>query len=106
MNYIFKSIFALMTLTALSITQGHTRDMIVITYHAKEERAQLVEQILLDEVGIPANLISLRRQSRPCHKRAQPIVQICIDENEQMHFVVFNEEVVLNSFRIFLENKE
>lgn len=106
MNYIFKFITTLFILCVLSLSQAYARDMIVITYHAKDERAQLIKQILLNEVGIPDNLISLRRQSEPCQKRTQPIVQICIDENEQMHFVVFNEEVVLNSFHVFLENKE
>lgn len=101
MKFIFKLCFSLFISTA--IVKAHARDMVVITYHTKVERAQLIKSILENEINLPANLIRLYRQRSPCQRRSLPIVQICIDENEQMHFVVFNDEVVLNSFNVFWE---
>lgn len=98
-----KFISKIILMTIFIIPQAFARDIIVISYNQHFEKAQMIQKILEEQIGVPTKLIRLQRQVDACAKRQFPIVQLCVDENEEMQFVVFEDEVVLNSFQILLE---
>lgn len=98
-----KFISKIMIMGLFFIPLSFARDIVVISYDQHFEKAQMIQRILEEEIGVPAKLIRLHRQVDACAKRQFPIVQLCVDENEEMQFVVFEDDVVLNSFQILLE---
>ncbi|MBL6989711.1 MAG: hypothetical protein ISR65_08030 [Bacteriovoracaceae bacterium] len=77
------------------------RDIILVTYKTKLNKAKLVKKILEQTIHIPDRLINLRATKKPCLKKNEVILQICIQENDSVHFPVIQKATILNSFKIF-----
>lgn len=99
MKSLFKASLILMTLTMS--TQVYARDIIIVTYKEHRTKAELIKKLLIQDVLLPKELIEIRRQSNACEESAHSIVQICIDQDEEMRFVRFNQEVVNKSLSVF-----
>ena len=82
------------------------RDIIVITYDKQEKKAQSIERSLQKNLQIPRRLIRRRWQKRPCRKRKNPILQICLRNDGGFSFPDFNQEVLFRSFRVFYKEKK
>ncbi len=101
MKYVFE--FLLIT---VFLGAAQARDIVLIQHWEEPERAQIVRDILLRQMNLPAGLITIRQKLRPCEPRSQAVVHICFDEQHEMHFPYLDHVLLERTLKIFGEIKD
>jgi hypothetical protein len=104
MKFFFKLTFLclLPCLTSFS----YARDIILVTYGTKDQQslAQHAERVMVRDLNLPREFISIRQTKRPCEKAGRPVVHFCLNDQGELWPVVFDSELVVKSFKVFLDS--
>jgi hypothetical protein len=100
---VMKLFFSLILLLTISIN-AYGRDIILISFDKHEEKALVVQKILLNKFSIPKKLIQLKRSKRPCDKKIMAVMHICISDKNEMLIPVIDKDSI-SSFKVFFEEK-
>lgn len=80
-------------------------NIIKITYNKSQAQARMARNIIINRIGIPGKLISLKKQDRPCAKDKKSKWHICFDDKGQLINLVYNKLVIKNTLDVFLKLK-
>lgn len=70
------------------------RDYFVIQYSPKDERSEVVRNILINQFNIPKFMIAVRQTDQPCRIKRNVIFQICLEKDKDMQFPTINRELI------------
>ena len=98
MKYIFSFFYLLI---AFSV-----KAELIAIYHADEgPTAELMKSILIEDIQIPSNLISVIKHASPCMTRPHRI-QFCVLEEGSFKTVQLDEAFISESLKVFTEKAE
>lgn len=102
MKLFFRSVRKIFTLSVF-LSQVQARDIILITYREHLEKAKRIEEILKNEIRLPAVLIDRRWHTSPCEKNEETIVHICLADSGEMEIPFYDSQILQESFPIFFQ---
>ena len=82
------------------------RNIVIITYHKQEKKADLVAKIMHDRMKIPLLLIKKRWQEKACSPKMDAILQICLQDDGNILFPVLKRDILLRSFSVFNQKEK
>ncbi len=88
-NFIFLVAFSF---AIISPCWANGRHLVLITHWQQEERAQLVKEHLIRDIGIPESAIDLIAQFRPCQRVYEALYYFCIVEGEETFKVIMAQQ--------------
>jgi hypothetical protein len=102
-----KFFFSTCLFFALIISHVQARDIFIIAYKddKQHELAQMMEELMIEHLGLPKKFIQIQKRNEPCLKSGQPIAHFCFDEDGNIWPVTFNEDVILKSMQVFLKSE-
>ena len=103
MKLAFKTILVI-ALISIKAEAFNSRPIILITYGQWYEKAQTIKSILVKKLNIPKILINIYRVDTPCTPQKRAVMHICLDQYKKMRITHTDNEVIKESFRIFLKN--
>ncbi len=101
MNLFFKTTFIFFILS----WNIYARDIIIISYNKHKSKAHDIKKIILNDIKIPIELISIKKSNNPCSPIKEAILHICIDKYNQMQFPVMKRDILRYSFKGFLNDE-
>ncbi len=84
---------------------AHARDIVLIQHWDEQERVVLVQEILLKQMNIPPDFITIRQRRTPCQANTSSVLHICFDEKHEMQFPHIDQQVLERTLKIFGEIK-
>ncbi len=85
------------------LTGAWGREVILIQHDQDKERAELARTILMRQMHLPAELITVRERKSPCRPEHHAVVHICFDADHEMRFPHMQREIMERSLKIFME---
>ncbi len=98
---LFFSLVMLILLGAYS-QQSNARDAIIISYDSKVVLRDNIKSILTSKFNIPVSLIKTLQTDHPCKQVTSAIIQICITNQNEIHFPVLNNKILRKTFKVFM----
>lgn len=102
MNYLYRALIILFIFNSTTIL---AREIVIITFDREAATAQKVSELIQTELRIPSLLISMRQKKTPCSMIKRAVIQICINNDGNMSFPVYEQEIVRNTLSMFLPNR-
>lgn len=76
---------------------------ILITHDDRYKKAELINEIMTEKIGIPQNLIEVSNTALPCIIRDEAVVHLCIDEDGDVKLRNYDRKTVTEAFSVFLD---
>ena len=76
---------------------------VVISFDKQEKLAKLAQEQFIKEHNIPKSMVKTVKQNQACELNLLSIVQLCIANNGEIHYIKKESEAIRFAFKSFLE---